>query len=216
MAPLRANLPRAISWNDTMMIPEFFTQKRPHNGMTPAEYRRYFETEVARAGQAAAVSQDPYVRYLPLNLQRAVRIEATYTPSNKVQTAAQAIKGPQLWMVLTEPWCGDSAQNLPYIAKIAACNASIDLRILLRDRNPDIMDAYLTNGTRSIPKLVAFDWQGRELFQWGPRPQPAVELFHQLKESGAPQEEVMHKLHLWYGRNRGRVLEDEFIALLSA
>jgi hypothetical protein len=198
------------------MIPDFFTTQRPQRGMTPAEYRRYFETEVARAGLAAADSQDPHVRYLPLNLHRTVRIEETYTPSRKVQTAVQAIKGPQLWMVLAEPWCGDCAQNLPYIAKIAACNASIDLRILLRDQNPDIMDAYLTNGTRSIPKLVAFDSQGNELFQWGPRPQPAAELFRQLKESGAPREEVIQKLHLWYGRNRGRTLEAEFVALLSA
>jgi hypothetical protein len=199
-----------------MMIPEFFTQKRPHGGMTPAEYRRYFEMEVARARQADVASQDPHAQYLPLNLHRTVRIEATYAPSERVQAAVQAIPGPQLWMVLTEPWCGDSAQNLPYIAKIAACNASIDLRMLLRDQNPDIMDAYLTNGTRSIPKLVAFDWQGRELFQWGPRPQPAVELFRQLQESGAPREDVMHKLHLWYARNRGRALEEEFIALLTA
>jgi hypothetical protein len=198
------------------MIPEFFKQRRPHTGMTPAEYGRYFETEVARAGPGAADSQDPHVRYLPLNLQRTTRIEATYTPSNEAREAVQAIKAPQLWMVLTEPWCGDSAQNFPYIAKIAACNSSIDIRILLRDQNPDIMDAYLTNGTRSIPKLVAFDSEGNELFQWGPRPQPAVELFHQLKESGAPREEVMQKLHLWYGRDRGRALEAEFIALLSA
>jgi hypothetical protein len=183
--------------------------------MPPAEYQRYLEMKSAGARAKALATRDEHERYLPLNLQRTNRIESTYTPSSKVRAAARAIQSLQLWMVLTEPWCGDSAQNLSYITKIAACSAAIDLRILLRDQNQDIMEAYLTNGTRSIPKLVAFDAQGRELFRWGPRPQPAAELFSRLRESGGPSEDVRRKLHLWYARNRGRALEEEFLALLN-
>jgi hypothetical protein len=196
-------------------IPDFFKQQRPHGGMLPGEYQRYFEMKVTQARQEALPDRDDYARYLPLNLQRTNRIGSTYMPSSKVRAAVRAIPSLQLWMVLTEPWCGDSAQNLFYITKIAACSASIELRILLRDQNQDIMEAFLTSGTRSIPKLVAFDAHGRELFRWGPGPQPAAELFGRLKESGIPTEDVRRRLHLWYARNRGRALEAEFLVLLN-
>lgn len=183
--------------------------------MTPAEYQRYFEKESARVRQNDAARHDDHAQYLRLNLQRTKRIATNYTPSKKVEAAAGAIRSPQLWMVLTEPWCGDSAQSLPYITKIAACSVSVDLRILLRDQNQDIMEAYLTSGTRSIPKLVAFDQQGQELFHWGPRPQPAAELFRQSRKTGMSGEDTRRRLHLWYARNQGRALEEEFIALLT-
>ena len=94
-------------------------------------------------------------------------------------------------------------------------NSNIDLRILLRDENPDIMDIYLTNGTRSIPKLVAFDENGNQLFEWGPRPKEAQRLIDQWKGEGIVKPELYEKLHLWYGRNRGKELEEEFLEIFS-
>ena len=195
---------------------DFFAQDRPHRGMTPGEYRRYLKETAVKAQEAAGAAHDDYARYLPLNLARTLRIEKTYTPSSRAQSVLRAIRDAQLWMVLTEPWCGDSAQNVSYLIKIAACSGLIDVRILLRDQNLDIMDAYLTNGTRGIPKLVAFDLRGRELFQWGPRPKPAAELFQRLKDRGIPGPELREQLHRWYAKNRGRALEGELVDLLAA
>ncbi len=197
------------------MPPESFIYQRSQHGMNPAEYRRHFEQEVEKVRAETEASKDDHVKYLPLNLARTLRIEKTYSPSDAVKQAASAIRQPQLWMILTEPWCGDSAQNLPCIFKIAACSSVIDIRVLLRDQNLDIMDSYLTNGTRGIPKLVAFDSQGGELFRWGPRPQAAARLFGDLLESGVPVQDVREKLHLWYAKDRGRALEREFVALLK-
>ncbi|MCL6097112.1 MAG: thioredoxin family protein, partial [Bacteroidetes bacterium] len=91
------------------------------------------------------------------------------------------------------------------------CNPLIDLRILLRDQNLDIMDLYLTNGnSRSIPKLVVFDQDGNELVQWGPRPAEAQALVNKNKSEGKSKDEFIKELHLWYGRNRGKNLEEEF------
>jgi hypothetical protein len=121
-----------------------------------------------------------------------------------------------LWMVITETWCGDSAQNLPIIAKTAELNDKIDLRILLRDSNSDIIDHYLTDGqSRSIPILVAFDLYGNELFKWGPRPDTAKTLVTNLKHDGFSKEEFNQQLHLWYGRNRGKELESELLQILK-
>ena len=114
--------------------------------------------------------------YKKLNLQRSSRIEKYYSVNDELRTLVKNMKQLQTWIVITENWCGDSAQNLPYIAALAELNSFINLKIILRDSNPEVIDQYLTNGTRSIPKLIAFDEEWNELFQWGPRPHAAVDL----------------------------------------
>ena len=142
-------------------------------------------------------------------------MDKQFQPSEELIEAVKRIDESQLWMVITEIWCGDSAQNLPIIAKAAELNDRIDLRILLRDSNTDIIDHYLTDGqSRSIPILVVFDLDGNELFKWGLRPDTAKTLVTNLKKDGFSKEEFNQQLHLWYGRNRGNELESELVQLL--
>jgi len=151
-----------------------------------------------------------------LNLQRSNRIYKTYNVSEEIKQLVEKIKQEQTWVVITEDWCGDSAQNLPYIVKIAELNNKIDLRIILRDQNLDVMDLYLTNGkSRSIPKLVAFDKDWNELFQWGPRPKEAQLVVEQSIKEGLDKNTYLEKLHLWYTEDKGRSLEKEFILLIQ-
>ena len=153
--------------------------------------------------------------YTKLNLQRSKRIGKTFHPSEDIVNKMKSISTPQTWMVITENWCGDSAQNLPYIAKLAELNPNIKLSIVLRDSNSNIMDQYLTNGTMSIPILVVFDESGEELFKWGPRPQKAKEELQRLKAKGIVKPKLYEKLHLWYGRNKGAELINEIAELLK-
>ena len=125
------------------------------------------------------------------------------------------IVSPQQWIVITESWCGDSAQNLPIIARLASLSDMIDIKIVLRDSNPDFMDLYLTNGGRSIPKLIVFDENDNELFRWGPRPAEAQNLFTKLKNEGMEKSEIYKELHLWYGRNKGKEVELELAQLIK-
>ncbi len=150
-----------------------------------------------------------------LNLQRSNRISKTYQINEQLKDLIKLFDCTQTWMVITEDWCGDSAQNLPYIVKIAELNPLINLRILFRDQNLDVMDLYLTNGrARSIPKLVAFDENGNELFRWGPRPKAAQEVVDQAIQNGIDKNQYLEKLHLWYSDDKGRTLEKEFSILL--
>lgn len=151
-----------------------------------------------------------------LNLQRSNRIYRTYTVSDELKNYILKIRSPLTWMVITEDWCGDSAQNLPYIAKIAETNPLIELRLILRDSNLDIMDLYLTDGkSRSIPKLVAFDKEGKEVFNWGSRPKRAQEKVEEGKRIGLTKNEYLANLHSWYAENKGRDLENEFLEILK-
>ena len=156
-----------------------------------------------------------FYEYRKLNYQRSTRLEKTFIPAEETKQIFSNIVSPQKWIVITESWCGDSAQNLPVIAKLAQLNSNIDFKIVLRDSNLEFMDLHLTNTSRAIPKLVVFDEDNNELFQWGPRPVEAQNLFSRLKNDGIEKSEINKELHLWYGRNRGKEVEREITELVS-
>ncbi|MCK9997032.1 MAG: thioredoxin family protein [Candidatus Krumholzibacteria bacterium] len=156
-----------------------------------------------------------HAEFNKLNLHRIGRIRRTWRPSGELTSLLARIERPQFWMALTEPWCGDSAQCLPCLEILANSNPHLTIRYVLRDDNPGIMDNYLTGGKRSIPLLVAFDPDGDELFRWGPRPTEAQNVFDAATAEGLEKPAKLEKLHLFYGRNRGRALDGELVAVLS-
>jgi len=196
------------------MAHSFFEKRIPHNGYTYSNYSKLLEDK-GKNLEDNSVTANGEPDFTKINIQRSARIDKTYKPSAEITETVSNLTKPQLWMVISETWCGDSAQNVPYLAKIASLNAKIDFRVLLRDENLEIMDLYLTNGTRSIPLLVAFDEEGNELFKWGPRPKEAAELVKNAKAAGDPKPVFLEKLHLWYGKNRGAALEMEILELLK-
>ena len=198
------------------MTLQFFPDKRVLEGMTYKQYLEMTKVESANTNiDILTIEQKERSEIIKLNIHRMTRIDKSYEPGIDIRDEIEKIADHQLWMVITENWCGDSAQNLPYIAGIASMNQNIELKLILRDSNPDIMDHYLTNGTRSIPKLVAFDNEGNELFQWGARPKAAQELVSELKTQGFDKKYFLEKLHSWYARNKGADIEKEILLLLK-
>ncbi len=154
--------------------------------------------------------------YKKINLVRSLRIAKTYKPNDELLELFKKIPGKQTWLIFTEDWCGDSAQNLPYLIKYTEQSPNIEVKIILRDDNIQALKDYFGNDSPlSIPRIVAFDENGRELFRWGPRPAKAKELVSKLKSQGFTKEEFNKKLHLWYARNKGKELEKEFIQILK-
>lgn len=193
----------------------FFTDQRPHRGLTFEEYISVTKMRAEENVAGLSVEEAERIEYTGLNLHRMQRIVRTYRVSEDLDVLLRSIDLPQLWMVLTEPWCGDSSHCLPLIAGMAIRNEHINLRILLRDDNLDVMDLYLTGGKRGIPVLVVFDSAGSEIFRWGPRPEPAQAVFEQAKAAGLEKPDLLAKMHLFYGRDRGRAVEAEFVELLE-
>ena len=182
---------------------------------TYTEYLEKFRLNAENVSQNPQ-STNPNSQNIKLNFQRSSRILKTYKVKPELCEKINRINKPLIWLVITEDWCGDSAQNLPYIANIVMCSELMDLRVIERDKNLEIMDNYLTDGkSRSIPKVIVFDQEGNELFQWGPRPQKAKELVEQAKADGKSKEEFLHELHLWYAKDKGQELEKEIDELLD-
>jgi len=151
-----------------------------------------------------------------LNYHRYMRIEKTFEVSPRLKKLIASINKPQLWMIITKESCGDSAQTIPCIHKMIKDNPNITLRFLYRDENPGIMNQFLTDGKRRIPKLIGFDEDGKELFRWGPRPEEADSIFYYLRDEERKQkEEVLEKVHQWFSKDKCRTLNEEFIRLLT-
>ena len=197
------------------MTTDFHISDPFHWGMPYDVFLQKMRQKVEAGGDGLDEAERKLFGYVRLNYQRSQRIHRTYKVSDDLRALIAKITEPQRWLVLTEDWCGDSAQTIPYVAEMAVLNPNVELRILQRDDNLDIMDQYLTDGKRSIPIVAAFDHRGYELFHWGPRPAEAAALFQAEQEAGLPKAGVYKKLHLWYGRDRGQAVEAEFKALLA-
>lgn len=192
-----------------------FVQHVTESGLTPSAYQEVMEQRAALDPSGLEDMEVERAEFAKLNLHRVGRIRRTWRPSDELAFLLAHIDRPQLWMALTEPWCGDSAQCLPCLEILAESHPHITIRFLLRDDNLEIMDRYLTGGKRSIPLLVAFDPAGGELFRWGPRPAEAQAVFDAATAEGLEKPAKLEKLHLFYGRNRGRVLDAELVDVLG-
>lgn len=151
------------------------------------------------------------LHYTKLNLSRMKRWMKTGKINSELEEAIKAINEPQTWVILTEAWCGDAAHSMPFIARVAELNPNITLDIKLRDENLDLMDKYLTNGGRSIPKLIAFDGSNTEIFNWGPRPEKMQDAFYEMKELNLPYAEVSESLQKMYNEDAGVAMQLELL-----
>jgi hypothetical protein len=155
--------------------------------------------------------------FTKLNFARIRRLEKTTELTDDVRAALANVPTRWVWLVLAESWCGDVAQTLPVMKHIADFSGKIDLRLLLRDENPDIMDTYLTNGGRSIPKLICLEANTlRELGTWGPRPQVLQAEMNAWKTEGIAWQAVIERAHGWYAKDHTARTQAELVALIRA
>ena len=188
--------------------------KSLENTYSYQEYKDLIKNLLAENKSTGPNQSDDLTNYSMLNDRRMKRLDKTIKISEESTTEIQKVKEAQTWLVITEGWCGDAAQNLPVIDKMAALNKVIDLKIVLRDENLELMDLFLTNGGRSIPKLIALDKDNNVLNTWGPRPTVATKMVADYKaKHESLNAEFKENLQVWYNKNKGQSLQDDFIKL---
>lgn len=136
----------------------------------------------------------------------------TTVPEWAVEKVAQH-RGLLRMIILTEDWCGDAANTVPVLAKLANEIPTMDARILKRDENPEVMDAYLTNGARSIPIAILLDADFQEIGHWGPRPKELQQWVIDNKDT-IPKEERYPHVRRWYAKDKGESTLRELLELL--
>lgn len=188
-----------------------------NEAMSYEEYRELIDRLLAQDKTTGENHSDDYIHYTKMNVHRMDRLDRSIELEEETLTALEELDRDMVWLVLTEAWCGDAAQNVPILAKMADHTDKISLRLILRDQHLDVMDEHLTNGGRSIPKLVALDARRlNEIGAWGPRPQEAQELYMSHRESEEyDHAKAVEDLQKWYAKDRGRALQAEFRELLE-
>lgn len=141
---------------------------------------------------------------------------STYARAQVEESVLEAARAAGEWRLaaLSEDWCGDAFNSLPYLAKLVALAPNLELRIFSRAENPDLMDTHLTNGSRSIPVVIAYDANMRERGWWGPRPSPLQDWFEKVGR-GMESDARYREIRRWYAIDRGRTSLREIAALLT-
>lgn len=187
-------------------------------GITYGEYLQLITDLLANDKTTGDNHSQTMLDYTILNLRRMTRLDKTIGLHPDLLKAIHSLSEPWEWVVLTEAWCGDAAQNIPLLAKIAEAAPTITLRLLLRDENLDVMDAYLTNGGRGIPKLICLKPDTlEEIGTWGPRPRPAQTMMEEFKANpnGRTYADAARDAQTWYAHNKTQTLQREMIALFQ-
>ena len=179
-------------------------------------YRSLVKNLLIKGKSTGTEQSEDLTNYSMLNDRRMKRLDKTIKISEETIQEFQKVKRPQTWLVLTEGWCGDAAQSLPILNKIASYTANIDLKIVLRDENLDLMDLFLTNGGRSIPKLIVLDKDNNVLDFWGPRPTIATKMVTDYKEkNGILDPQFKQDLQVWYNKDKGKSVQNDFVNLFA-
>lgn len=157
------------------------------------------------------------IDYTLLNDRRMKRWDKTIKITDELKERISNFKNDVTWLVLSESWCGDAAHVLPAINKVAEASASIHLKIVLRDENEALMNQFLTNGGKSIPKLIMIDNNTNEVIgTYGPRPSGATKLVNDHKAKyGQLTPEFKEELQQWYNKDKGQNTITELVALLA-
>ncbi|MBB6459649.1 thioredoxin family protein [Flammeovirga kamogawensis] len=180
-------------------------------------YREALDGLLAEDPTIVNYTDSQLVDYTRLNVTRMQRIDKTNRLLDDLRTAGRALNKSVYWLVITEGWCGDAAQSTPIIAAAAQVSPKIDLRFILRDNNVDLMEEFLTNGSRSIPKLVVIDQKTNEvLATWGPRPNELTDLIPEIKkEVGDDKQQFSMKIQRWYNKNKGKAIMKDLQKILE-
>lgn len=187
------------------------------NTLSYNEYRDKV-LQLAAQGQTSGEQTQEHIQATLINAQRMKRIDHQCELKPQLAEMASLVSEKHTWYVITEAWCGDSAQNTPVLAKIANASPNLEMRLLFRDENPEIMNQYLSNGKRAIPKLICVNDASKKVIgTWGPRPaliQDRVTEYKLLHPTGS-KDEFNQNLHLWYARDKTQSLQEEFLSLFS-
>ncbi len=185
--------------------------------MSYPEYRKLVADLALQGLSTSPVQTAPNTDYTLLNDSRMRRLDKTIKIPVEIESEFRNFKGNHIWLIITESWCGDAAQTMPVMNKLVELSEGIDFKIIFRDTHPELMDVFLTNGTRSLPKLIVFDNETNEVInEWGPRPSVATAMANAFKkENGMLSPEFKKDLQVWYNKDKGQTTFTDLVKLIT-
>jgi len=185
-------------------------------GISYTEYRSLVERLVSENSTTGSSKTEALIDYTKLNDRRMKRWDKTLKIPLNLEEKIKSIDSKVNWLVITESWCGDAAHLLPVMNRVAEMNENINFKVVLRDENDALMNQFLTNGSKSIPKLIVIDDPTNEVVStYGPRPNTATQLVNDFKkEYGVLTAEFKQDLQVWYNKDKGQSTIEDLTQLL--
>jgi len=185
-------------------------------GISYPEYRKIVADLLAEGKSTGNEQSEDLLHYSKLNETRMHRLDKTIHVTDEVIQKMHSLKKEYIWLVLSEGWCGDAAQIVPVLFKIASVSDKIKMKLVFRDENEKLMNFFLTNGGKAIPKVIILDNETLELKgSWGPRPEGATHLIKSYKaQYGVVDETAKTELQLWYLHDKGVSIQNELAAIM--
>ncbi|WP_438710819.1 thioredoxin family protein [Aquimarina muelleri] len=202
--------------NTTLKNISTYIEEGIKKSYTYQEYKNLVSRLLADGKSTGDEQSEVLTNYSMLNDRRMKRWDKTLKINESVSNRFSGTDLDVTWVVLSEGWCGDAAHVLPVLNKLAELNKGIDLKIVLRDDNKELMNNFLTNGGKSIPKLIIYDNQKQEVVNsWGPRPSLATKMVNDYKEKhGELDSQFKEDLQLWYNKDKGANIAKDLLNLL--
>jgi hypothetical protein len=184
-------------------------------------YQEYVDASEQNAlnGNYSGNDDNPALaEFTALNYKRMKRLNKTIKIDPDSTHFLMGIKKNMQWIVLTEDWCGDAAQIIPVLFKISQIMPAVNFRLAYRDEHPELMDQFLTNGGKAIPKLLVVDSQSHQIIaDWGPRPDTATQMVQREKQSkGSLSPEFKTTLQQWYNHDKGKSVVADIVKLMRS
>jgi len=179
------------------------------------EYKHLVSRLILEGKSTGNTQNEDYLNYSKLSERRMKRWNKVFKLTDEDKAFLDTLEQPVTFLIISEGWCGDAAHALPILNKIAEYTPKITLKIVFRDENDDLIEQFLTNGSKSIPKLIALNEDLDVLFTWGARPSTAKAMVVEYKEKhGKLTPQFKEDLQKWYNKDKGRtIVEDVFKAL---
>lgn len=188
-----------------------------NNSMTYDAYRTLVSKLVEEKSTTGNERTEALVNYTMLNDRRMKRWDKTVKLSDEAKSKIKSFDKKVTWLVISESWCGDAAHVMPVINKVAELNDNINYKIVLRDKNDALMNQFLTNGGRAIPKLIMIDDASNTILNtFGPRPSVATNMVNTFKAThGTLTPEFKEDLQRWYNKDKGQSTVEDLLGLLN-
>ncbi|MDC3307170.1 thioredoxin family protein [bacterium] len=191
-------------------------EKGLQKAISYSSYRNLISDLIASGKSSGPIQSAALLNYSMLNDRRMTRLDKTIQLRQETLLTVKKIDKPITWLVLSEGWCGDAAQTLPVINKIANESDLITLKIIFRDEHEELMNYFLTNGGKSIPKLLVLNSENEVLNTWGPRPDKATKMVQDYKNKhGQLDVTFKQELQVWYNKDKGVNIQENMLGLLT-
>ena len=205
-----------FSENKTKKLIKKSIEKGLQKAISYSSYRNLISDLIASGKSSGPIQSEDLLNFSMLNDRRMTRLDKTIQLRQETLLTVKKIDKPITWLVLSEGWCGDAAQTLPVINKIANESDLITLKIIFRDEHEELMNYFLTNGGKSIPKLLVLNSENEVLNTWGPRPDKATKMVQDYKNKhGQLDATFKQELQVWYNKDKGVNIQENMLGLLT-